>query len=126
MGLISDYFARRRLRPLLHRLPHALAKRYGAGKFYNAAQVRSTAGAIGIPPAMLTAALAVTCTEIEFMKADPQFTKQRYLGEREEIARLCRIDVRDLECRFLTSRFRNPVGDAGVDINLLSSSNDPQ
>jgi hypothetical protein len=125
MGLISDYFARRRLRPVLHRLPHALAKRYGAGKFYNAAQVRTTAGAIGIPPAMLTAALAVTCTESEFIKADPQFTRQRYLAEREEIARLCRIDVRDLDCRFLTSSFRNPIGEAGVDANLLSSSNDP-
>jgi hypothetical protein len=111
MGFISDYFRRRRLRPVLRRLPHMLAKRYGAAAFYNAAQVRATAGVLKLPPDLVTSAFAVACTADEFLKADPHFTEERYLAERKEVARISGIDKRDLNCRFLTKSFRWSVSD---------------
>lgn len=109
MGVIADYFRRRMLRPVLRQLPHLLAKRYGAGVFYTAGQVRSATKVMKLDPKMVPAAFAIGCTASEFLGADPLFTEKNYRAEREEIARLFRIDERNLNCRFLTTSFRNPV-----------------
>jgi hypothetical protein len=113
MGVISDYFARRRLRPVLRQLPHVLAKRYGAGNFYTAGQVRSAVKAMKLHPKMVSSAFALGCETSEFLNADPTFTQERYRDERREMARLSGIDERDLNCGALTTKiFASSVGEA--------------
>jgi hypothetical protein len=117
MGLISDYFRRRRLHPVIRVLPHVLEARYGAGVFYTVGQVRSAANTIRLDPRLFRSAFAVACTASEFTRADLLFTNKTYQAERTEIARLFHIDERELNCRHLTSRFRNPVSpDGGYDM----------
>jgi hypothetical protein len=122
MGLISDYFRRRRLRPVVGRLPHSLARRYGTSAFYTAGQVRATVNAMQLNPQMFTTAFAVACSQSEFLVADPLFTEERYAQERKDIARLFRIDEQNLNGEFLTSRsFSASTGEVGLDTTYGST-----
>jgi hypothetical protein len=109
MILITRFIQRWRLRPVIKRLPFVLKERYGAGKFYTAGQVRTTADVLKLNPALLIPALAIACTASEFLKANLRWTEQDYWETRADIARLLGIDEQELNCEFLTHKLREPM-----------------
>ena len=110
IGFIRDAFQRRKLRPVVKALPHVLSKRYGRDEFYTAGQVRTSAELLKVKPDLLRVACAVACTAEDFAAAEPKSSGKDYWTMRAEIARLFGLSESELNCRSLTSRFRNPSG----------------
>jgi hypothetical protein len=106
MGFLKDFVQRRRLRPVIVKLPYFLKQHYGSAAFYTANQVKTAANTLKLHAEVLPSALAVACSLDEFLKADPHLTETDYLAKRRDIARLFAIDKPEFNCRSLTKKFR--------------------
>ena len=119
MGFIADIFRRRKLRPIIRRLPHILAQRYGKRAFYTAPQVNSVAALLRLDFGVRPYAFAVACSAEEFLRAEPHSTEQDYMARRTEIARLFAIELSELNCRSLTHAFRPSRVENSSEPNIL-------
>ena len=103
---ISDYFRRRRLRPIVVDLPRKLRQRFGGADFYPFDQVDTAAAELNIRSGLMPAAYAVACTPDQFSLAEPDLTTTDYQTVRAEIARLFAFDEWHINCRTLLSASR--------------------
>lgn len=91
-------------------LPFVLKSKYGSSEFYTSGQVKSSASLLGVKSRILPYAIAIACSESEFVEAFPALGEERYLAFRQEIALLFWLEESALNCERLRSKFRNPSG----------------
>ncbi len=106
MGIIANFFRRRKLVPVVKTLPHVLKHRYGGKEYYSVGQVKTTATLIGFKEDLILQAFAVACRKEDFLQALKKLSTKDYFRFREEIAELFYIDERKLNCKSLVERFR--------------------
>lgn len=123
MGFLKDFVQRRRLRPVIAKLPNLLKQHYGGAAFYTANQVKTAANTLKFNAEVLPWALAVACSPSEFLEAGPHLTEQDYLTKRREIARLFAIDEPGFDCRSLTDKFRASGVENPAEPNILIDPN---
>jgi hypothetical protein len=123
MGFLKDFVQRRRLRPVIAKLPYLLKQHYGGAAFYTANQVKTAANTLKFNAEVLSSALAVACPPSEFLKASPHLTEPDYLAKRREIARLFAIEEREFNCRSLTDKFRSSGIENPAEPNILIDPN---
>lgn len=120
LDFVRKSFRRRQLRLVVKALPHLLRTRYTSQDFYTAGQVSTAARQLRLKPVLMISAHAVACAPEEFMAANPDLTEDDYRHVRTEIADLFWLDEAKLNCRTLTSKFRNPVGRA-MSLDMVGS-----
>lgn len=109
LALIERMMRRRTYRHVVKHLPHLLKRKYGLQSFYSAGQVRTALEGLKIAEGRVPAAFAVACERDEFLRVFPDLDGMVYEATRAFIAELFELDHGQVNCRHLTSRFRNPV-----------------
>ena len=120
IGFLQRFFARRRLRPVVSRLPRYLVKAFGAGDHCTIGQARRAIAELRLPRAVEPYALAAVCQHAEIEKAGitmPAEIYQRLRAELESLFRLSRPDFTIADLMYVP---HNPSDRPGENVYALS------
>jgi glutathione S-transferase len=95
IGFIKRHFARRRLRPVVSRLPRHLVKSFGADDYCTAGQARRAISDLRLPKSLEPHAYAAVCQHAEIEKAGMAMSPEHYRAlraELEDLFHLARAD----------------------------------
>jgi hypothetical protein len=91
-GFLGQFFARRRLRPIVGPLPRYLVKAFGAGDHCTVGQARRAIAELRLPKSVAPYALAAVCRHVEIEQAGIVMSAVTYQAELEYLFRLSRPD----------------------------------
>jgi hypothetical protein len=97
-GWFKKHQARRRLAPVVGRLPYQLGQYYGFGRHYTVGQVRMAAKAVKLSRQMQAYAFAACCSADEFARMTPLPASDDYQRLRSELVALYEIPKPTFDC----------------------------
>jgi hypothetical protein len=108
IGFIKRHFARRRLRPVVSRLPRHLVKSFGADDYCTAGQARRAISDLHMPKSLEPYAYAAVCRHAELQKAAIAMSAERYVALRAELEDLFHLTRPDFTISDLLYVPHNP------------------
>ena len=106
-ALLEKYFAYRRLKPIVVKLPARLEQAFGSATHYTYPQAKRGIADVGIGRRAVPYALAAACTLEELQKNDAGLSAEHYQQLRAELAELFSLASADFTMEKLRSKHFN-------------------